>query len=96
MEIKYISIPLKIRLFNCILLYNAVTWIMNKTLTKALLSGYNRLLRYALNIRWIRGVHQPTNALNIRWIRGVHKRITYNPSPLPYVDVADLCWTLVS
>jgi hypothetical protein len=61
-----ISIPLKIRLFNClvvsILLYNAVTWTMNKTLTKALSSGYNRLLRYALNIRWSRGVHQPTNA----------------------------------
>ena len=36
---------------------------MNKTLTKALSSsGYNRLLRYALNIRWARGVHQPTNA----------------------------------
>ena len=63
---KNISIPLKIRLFNClvvsILLYNAVTWTMNKTLTKALSSGYNRLLRYALNIRWARGVHQPTNA----------------------------------
>ena len=42
--------------------YNAVTWTMNKTLTKALSSGYNRLLRYALNIRWTRGVHQPTNA----------------------------------
>ena len=35
---------------------------MNKTLTKALSSGYNRLLRYALNIRWTRGAHQPTNA----------------------------------
>ena len=35
---------------------------MNKTLTKALSSEYNRLLRYALNIRWARGVHQPTNA----------------------------------
>ena len=36
-----------------ILLYNnAVTWTMNKTLTKALTGGgYNRLLRYALNIR---------------------------------------------
>ena len=35
---------------------------MNKTLTKALSSGCNRLLPYALNIRWTRGVHQPTNA----------------------------------
>jgi hypothetical protein len=62
-----ISIPLNIRLFfNClvvsILLYNAVTWTMNKTPTKALTSGYNTILRYALNIRWSRGVHQPTNS----------------------------------
>ena len=35
---------------------------MNKTLTKALSGGYNRLLRYALNIRWSPGVRQPTNA----------------------------------
>ena len=58
---------LKIRLFNClvvsILLYNATTWTMNKTLTNALTDGYNRLLRYALNIHWTLGVvHQPTNA----------------------------------
>ena len=61
-----ISNHLKIRLFNClvvlILLYNATTWTMNKTLTKALTSGYNRLLRYALNIHWTLGVHQRTNA----------------------------------
>ena len=57
---------LKIRLFNClvvsILLYNATTWTMNKTLTKALTGGYNRLLRYALNIHWSLGVHMVTNA----------------------------------
>ena len=35
---------------------------MNKTLTKAFTGGYNKLLRYALNIRWSLGVHQPTNA----------------------------------
>ena len=35
---------------------------MNKTLTKALTGGYNRLLRYALNIRWSPGVRQVTNA----------------------------------
>ncbi len=56
-----ISNHLKIRLFNClvvsILLYNATTWTMNKTLTKALTSGYSRLLRYALNIHWTLGVH---------------------------------------
>ena len=61
-----ISNQLKIRLFNClvvsILLYNATTWIMNKTLSKALTGGYNRLLRYALNIHWTLGVHQPSNA----------------------------------
>jgi hypothetical protein len=61
-----ISNHLKIRLFNClvvsILLYNATTWTMNKTLTNALTGGYNRLLRYALNIHWTLGVHQPTNA----------------------------------
>jgi hypothetical protein len=49
-----ISNHLKIRLFNClvvsILLYNATTWTMNKTLTNALTGGYNRLLRHALNI----------------------------------------------
>ena len=65
-----ISILLKIRLFNClvvsILLYNAVTWITNKTLTKALSSGYNRLLRYALNIRWTRGVHQQPTSYQCR------------------------------
>ena len=35
---------------------------MNKTLNKALTGGYNRLLRYALNIRWSSGVRQITNA----------------------------------
>jgi hypothetical protein len=54
-----ISNLLKIRLFNClvvsILLYYATTWTMNKNLTKALTSGYNRLLRYALNIHWTLG-----------------------------------------
>ena len=53
---------IKLRLFNSlvvsILLYNAVTWTMNKTLTKALTGGYNRLLRYALNIRWSPGVRR--------------------------------------
>jgi hypothetical protein len=65
----YISFPLIIRFFfNClvvsILLYNATTWTIKKTLTrtKALNSGYNRLLRYALNIHWTLGVHQPTKA----------------------------------
>ena len=56
-----ISNHLKIRLYNClvvlILLYNATTWTMNKTLTKAITSGYNRLLHYALNIHWTLGVH---------------------------------------
>ena len=45
---------MKIRLFNClvvsILLYNATTWTMKKTLTNAFTGGYNRLLRHALNI----------------------------------------------
>ena len=45
-----------------ILLYNATTWTMNKTLIKALTGGCNRLLRYALNIHWTLGVHQATNA----------------------------------
>ena len=37
---------------------------MNKTLTKALTGGYNRLLSYALlNIRWSPGARQPTNAV---------------------------------
>ena len=61
-----LSTYIKLRLFNSlvvsILLYNAVTWTMNKTLTKALTGGYNRLLRYALNIRWSPGVRQVTNA----------------------------------
>eukprot|EP01035_Chromulina_nebulosa_P062217 gene62217-85088_t len=45
-----LSTYIKLRLFNSlvvsILLYTAVTWNMNKTLAKALTSGYNRLLRY--------------------------------------------------
>ena len=39
-------------LIESILLYNATTWTMNKTLTKRLDGAYNRLLRYALNISW--------------------------------------------
>ena len=39
-------------LIESILLYNAITWTMNKTLTKRLDGAYNRLLRYALNISW--------------------------------------------
>ena len=35
---------------------------MNKTLTKALTGGYNRLLRYALNIRLVQGVRQISDA----------------------------------
>ena len=34
---------------------------MNKTLSKALTSGYNSLLRYSLNFRWSPGMRQPTN-----------------------------------
>ena len=37
-------------LIESILLYNATTWTVNKTLTKRLDGAYNRLLRYALNI----------------------------------------------
>ena len=39
-------------LVESILLYNATTWTMDKTLTKRLDGAYNRLLRYAFNISW--------------------------------------------
>ena len=39
-------------LIESILLYNAATWTMNKTLTRMLDGAYNRLLRYALNVSW--------------------------------------------
>jgi hypothetical protein len=46
----------KFRLFQSLIgsiyFYNASTWTMNTTLTKKFDGGYNRLLRYALNIRW--------------------------------------------
>jgi len=56
----------KLNLFNTLILsiylYNATTWTVNKTLSKRIDSGYNKLLRYALNIRWKKGEHQLTNA----------------------------------
>jgi hypothetical protein len=55
----------KINLFNTLIisiyLYNATTWTVNKTLANKIDSGYNKLLRYALNIRWKKGVKQPSN-----------------------------------
>jgi hypothetical protein len=52
-----LSDKIKVNLFNALivslLLYNATTWTVNKTLSSKLLDGaYNRLFRYALNIRW--------------------------------------------
>jgi len=44
-----------------ILLYNAVTWTVNKTLTRYLNSAYNKLLRYALDITYTPGTRLMTN-----------------------------------
>jgi len=49
---RKIKFTLFTALIESILLYNAVTWTMNKTLTRLLDGAYNRLLRYALNINW--------------------------------------------
>jgi len=53
---KHMSRSLKLKLFlacvESVLLYNAVTWTMNTTLTKRLDGCYTRLLRYALGYTW--------------------------------------------
>ena len=52
----HISREIKVNLFRAtvesILLYNATTWTMTKTLEKSLDGAYTKLLRYALNIKW--------------------------------------------
>jgi len=53
---KILDDKIKFNLFQTlvvsILLYNAVTWTVNITLSKLLDSCYNKLLRYCLNIIW--------------------------------------------
>ena len=53
---KTISRKVKVNLFHAtiesVLLYNATTWTMTKTLEKSLDGTYTKLLRYALNISW--------------------------------------------
>jgi hypothetical protein len=53
---KHMSRSLKLKLFlacvESVLLYNAVTWTMNNTLTKRLDGCYTRLFRYALGYTW--------------------------------------------
>ena len=49
---RKVKVNLFTALIESILLYNAVTWTMNKTMRKQLDSAYNRLLRYALNVNW--------------------------------------------
>ena len=53
---KILPRDIKLRVFDAlvlsILLYNATTWTMNKTLCKKLDGAHCRLLRYALNINW--------------------------------------------
>ena len=64
MEVNHSLPQSKLNLFSAliesILLYNSVTWTMNKTLTKQLDSAYNRLLRYALNVSWKDKVTNPS------------------------------------
>jgi hypothetical protein len=66
----------KIKLFqSCIetvLLYNAVTWNMNLSLTKKLDGCYSRLLRYALNIKWTAKV---TNVLVFKDLPKISDRL---------------------
>ena len=56
MEAHHFPRKVKVSLFTAliesILLYNAVTWTMNNTMTRMLDCAYNRLLRYALNVSW--------------------------------------------
>ena len=101
-----LSDSLKLRLFNSlvvsILLYNATTWTVNKTLMNSLDGGYNRLLRYALNIRWMVGVRSMTNQAiqekyNLQPISEVlrHRRLVFaghcyrcrDSAPQPIMDV---------
>ena len=56
MEVYNIGPKNKINLFRAliefILLYNATTWTINKTLSAKINGAYTKLLRYALNIHW--------------------------------------------
>ena len=51
-----LSDTIKINVFSAlivsILLYNATTWTVNKTLSKLLDGAFGKLFRYALNIKW--------------------------------------------
>ena len=53
---KILTQPTKLNLFKSliepILIYNATTWTLNKTITNKLNGIHMRLLRYALNINW--------------------------------------------
>ena len=104
--LSILSDSLKLRLFNSlivsILLYNATTWTVNKALMTSLDGGYNRLLCYALNIRWMVGVRSMTNKAiqekyNIQPISDVlrHRRLNFtghcyrcrDSAPQPVMDV---------
>jgi hypothetical protein len=61
----YLDDKLKLNLFKAlvesILLYNATTWTITKTLAKQLDGTYNKMLRYALNIVYKAGERLMTN-----------------------------------
>ena len=49
---REIKINLFLATIESILLYNATTWTMTKTLEASLDGAYTKLLRYALNVSW--------------------------------------------